>query len=80
MIPAFGLVRCVTVCSMCTEGKSTESFTFENTSGGLRSDTVFSIFTDREGVVWIGTNRGVSRYDPQGPFQEIVSESPNRTS
>ena len=58
-------------------GRSDESFTFENTSGGLRSDTVFSIFTDREGVVWIGTNRGVSRYDPQGPLQQTVSESPN---
>ena len=58
-------------------GRSDESFTFENTSGGLRSDTVFSIFTDREGVVWIGTNRGVSRYDPQGPLQQTVSDSPN---
>jgi len=58
-------------------GKTDESFTFENTSGGLRSNTVFSIFTDREGVVWLGTNRGVSRYDPLGPLQETVSDSPN---
>ena len=58
-------------------GKPDESFTFENTSGGLRSNTVFSIFTDREGVVWLGTNRGVSRYDPLGPFQQTVSDSPN---
>ena len=36
-----------------------------------------SIFTDREGVVWIGTNRGVSRYDPVGPLQSQVSDSPN---
>lgn len=54
-----------------------ESFTFENTSGGLRSNTVTAIFTDREGVVWIGTNRGVSRYDPFGPFQQMVSDIPN---
>jgi signal transduction histidine kinase/ligand-binding sensor domain-containing protein len=58
-------------------GKLDESFSFENTSGGLRSNTVFSIFSDREGVVWLGTNRGVSRYDPLGPFQQTVSDSPN---
>ena len=55
----------------------TETFTFENTSGGLRSNTIFAVFTDREGVVWIGTNRGVSRYDPQGPLQQTVSDIPN---
>ena len=66
----YGLFHLVT-------SKTDESFTFENTSGGLRSNTVFSIFTDREGVVWLGTNRGVSRYDPFGPFQETVSDIPN---
>lgn len=60
-----------------SESKKPKNATFENTSGGLRSNTIYSIFTDREGVVWIGTNRGVSRYDPQGPFQENVSDIPN---
>jgi len=59
------------------QSAETDSYTFANTSGGLRSDTVYSVFTDREGVVWIGTNRGVSRYDPQGPNQETVSDIPN---
>lgn len=58
-------------------GRSSESFTLENTAGGLRSNTVFAIFTDREGVVWVGTNRGVSRYDPQGPRQQTLSDGPN---
>jgi len=57
--------------------KLKKNYTFENTSGGLRSNTIYSIFTDREGIVWIGTNRGVSRYDPQGPIQQTVSEVPN---
>lgn len=60
-----------------SDSKKPKNATFENTSGGLRSNTIYSIFTDREGVVWIGTNRGVSRYDPQGPFQENVSDIPN---
>lgn len=57
--------------------KLTKTYTFENTSGGLRSDTIFALFTDREGVLWIGTNRGVSRFDRVAPFQETVSDIPN---
>lgn len=60
-----------------TDNKVAKSYTFDNTSGGLRSDTIFSLFTDREGVLWIGTNRGVSRFDRLGPFQQTVSDSPN---
>jgi signal transduction histidine kinase/ligand-binding sensor domain-containing protein len=50
-------------------------FTFQNTAGGLRSDQIFSIFVDREQVVWFGTNRGVCRYDPQAWRLETVSAS-----
>lgn len=59
------------------ETKLEKAYTFENTSGGLRSNTIYTLFTDREGVVWIGTNRGVSRFDRLGPFQETVSDIPN---
>ncbi|MGD9589363.1 MAG: two-component regulator propeller domain-containing protein [Pyrinomonadaceae bacterium] len=52
-------------------------YTFENTSGGLRSNTIYTIFTDREGVIWAGTNRGVSRFDRHGPLQQTVSDIPN---
>ncbi|NNF00813.1 MAG: hypothetical protein HKN25_17490 [Pyrinomonadaceae bacterium] len=48
-------------------------FTFENTSGGLRSNRILSTFIDREGVVWFGTDKGVSRYDPKSPVNERVS-------
>ena len=59
------------------DGKLKKSYTFANTSGGLRSDTIYTLFTDREGVLWIGTNRGVSRFDFAGTYQETVSDSPN---
>ena len=59
------------------DGKLKKSYTFENTSGGLRSDTIYTLFTDREGVLWIGTNRGASRFDRQGSFQQTVSDIPN---
>lgn len=57
--------------------KLKKTFTFENTSGGLRSDTIYTLFTDREGVLWIGTNRGVSRFDRTGATQQTVSDIPN---
>jgi len=57
--------------------KVKKAYTFENTSGGLRSNTVYAFFTDREGVVWIGTNRGVSRFDRLGASQETLSDSAN---
>jgi ligand-binding sensor domain-containing protein len=51
-------------------------FTFAGTAGGLRSDSVFSIFVDREDVVWFGTDRGVCRYDPYALRVETISENP----
>ena len=53
-----------------------ERFTFENTAGGLRSNHVYAVFIDAEGVVWFGTDRGVCRYDPQSPHIEKVSDDP----
>ena len=59
-------------------GRLAERFTFEGTAGGLRSDNVYAVFIDREGVVWFGTDRGVCRFDPQSPRNETVS--PERES
>ena len=58
-------------------GQQVAHFTFENTSGSLRSNSIYTIFIDREGVVWTGTNRGVSRFDAQSPFQQTISDSAN---
>ncbi len=57
--------------------QSLEHFTFENTAGGLRSNTVYAVFIDRESVLWIGTNRGVSRFDASSPFNKIVADNAN---
>src|SRR5262249_17672184 len=50
-----------------------EHFTFESTAGGLRSDLLYSVLVDREGVIWFGTDRGVCRYDPRSPRAERIS-------
>lgn len=52
-----------------------QRFTFDGTAGGLRSDHVYSIFPDREGVIWFGTDRGVCRYDPHAPKVETVGDN-----
>ncbi|HZB46101.1 MAG TPA: hypothetical protein VE360_12685, partial [Pyrinomonadaceae bacterium] len=54
-------------------GAAPERFTFAGTAGGLRSDRVFAVFVDREGVAWFGTDRGVCRYDPKGVAVEPLS-------
>ncbi|MEP6903278.1 MAG: two-component regulator propeller domain-containing protein, partial [Actinomycetota bacterium] len=45
-------------------------FTLENTAGGLRSNEILSIFVDRENVIWFGTVKGISRFDPNSPLSE----------
>lgn len=54
-----------------------EHFTFENTAGGLRSNVIFSLLADREGVIWCGTDKGISRFDPYSPFNQAISEDSN---
>ena len=58
------------------DGHRLEHFTFENTAGGLRSNQIYSVFIDREGVAWFATDRGVCRYDPGGLRVEDLSGDP----
>jgi signal transduction histidine kinase/ligand-binding sensor domain-containing protein len=45
------------------DGFLIERLTFESTKGGLRSNRIYAVYRDREGIVWFGTDRGVCRYD-----------------
>jgi signal transduction histidine kinase/ligand-binding sensor domain-containing protein len=58
------------------DGRRIDQFTFENTGGGLLSNHIYSIFIDREGVAWFGTDRGVCRYDPHALRVEAISADP----
>lgn len=58
------------------EVRRLEHLTFENTAGGLRSNRINTIFRDREGVVWFGTDRGVCRYDRNSFRASNVSDNP----
>ncbi len=54
-----------------------EHYTFENTLGGLRSNTIGTLFLDREGVLWIGTNRGACRFDGASFYNQTLSDKSN---
>lgn len=58
-------------------GDELEHFTFENTAGGLRSNKIYDLFVDREGVWWLGTNRGACRFDASSPFVQTLSDNSN---
>ncbi len=57
-----------------TEGKKVQRYTFDGTAGGLRSDHVYTIFQDREDVIWFGTDRGVCRFDPNAVRVETIGD------
>ena len=52
-------------------------YTLENTAGGLRSNEILSIFVDRENVIWFGTFKGISRFDPNSPLSEQFAVGTN---
>jgi signal transduction histidine kinase len=55
--------------------RKVQRFTFDGTAGGLRSDHVYTVFRDREDVIWFGTDRGVCRYDPNAPRVEQIGNN-----
>ncbi|HKX33203.1 MAG TPA: two-component regulator propeller domain-containing protein [Blastocatellia bacterium] len=57
------------------EAKPIEHLTVENTAGGLRSDHINTVFRDREGLIWFGTDRGVCRYDRESFRTSNVSNN-----
>lgn len=52
----------------------------EGNSASLSDDVVWSLFRDSKGTIWVGTNKGVDRYNPDtGEFihqKEIMSKNP----
>lgn len=52
------------VCSLCVSGaKSSQDFYYLNTKTGLESNAVAAIKKDSAGFIWIGTKKGLARYD-----------------
>jgi signal transduction histidine kinase/ligand-binding sensor domain-containing protein len=57
-------------------GRAAAHITFETSGGALQSNHVLSTFADRDGVLWIGTDRGVCRYDPGAPRVQRLGATP----
>ncbi|UFH53377.1 histidine kinase [Spirosoma sp. KNUC1025] len=51
-------------------------------TGGLSSNTIFSLYSDREGLLWVGTDNGLDKRTPQPKkfrtFQLIPNDRPIR--
>ena len=50
-------------CPLSAWGDNEYLFHFLNTSNGLSSSTVMSMYVDSQGFLWIGTETGLNRYD-----------------
>ncbi|PXY01696.1 hypothetical protein DF185_09515 [Marinifilum breve] len=87
-----GIKLIVTICFqliVVLEGFAAEKeFRFKklNSSNGLNSNVVYSIFQDTNGFLWFGTKEGLNRYDglnitpyllPDVPFSESVDKRIN---
>jgi len=44
--------------------KKTETFTSFSTENGLPNNVVYAVMEDKSGNLWISTNKGISRFDP----------------
>ena len=42
-------------------------FEFHDAADGLPDDTIYAVLSDPAGPLWLSSNRGVIRYDPDGP-------------
>jgi hypothetical protein len=55
-----------------SEGKIQEVI---NRSSGLQSGSIYSIFLDRAGTLWLGLDNGISKVDINSPFTKFGLES-----
>jgi ligand-binding sensor domain-containing protein len=61
---AYGLFVLLILCFFSPLASSQQlAFTVYDRSSGLPSDYILCMYQDREGFMWFGTDRGVSRYD-----------------
>ncbi|MCA6361746.1 MAG: hypothetical protein IM638_01795 [Bacteroidetes bacterium] len=50
-----------------------ETFTTYNTTNGLPNDVVYAALEDKQGMVWMSTNEGICRLDPQTGFIDVFT-------
>jgi len=74
------LLTCA-ICLRFTVGaQSLLQYTRLTASDGLSSNFIQCILQDRSGIIWIGTNNGLNRYDGSGFIQYSVLSKPTLTN
>ena len=74
------LLTCA-ICLRFTVGaQSLLQYTRLTASDGLSSNFIQCILQDRSGIIWVGTNNGLNRYDGSGFIQYSVLSKPTLTN
>jgi ligand-binding sensor domain-containing protein len=46
-----------------------------NRDVGLQDETVYTVFTDKQGTLWLGLDNGISRVETSSPFTQFTIQS-----
>ena len=46
-----------------------------NRETGLQDESVYNVFTDRKGTLWLGLDNGISRVETSSPFRQFTLQS-----
>ncbi|MBS2097236.1 two-component regulator propeller domain-containing protein [Carboxylicivirga linearis] len=55
--------NCITPCYVNASNASNYRFNHLNNNDGLSDNSIFTIFQDKDGFIWLGTSHGLNRYD-----------------
>ncbi len=65
----------------CLYNRTDDTFTTFNTTNGMPNDVVYQIVEDQEHNLWLSTNAGLVRYNPQtGTFKNYTVENGLKTN
>lgn len=75
----FGLLSVICFMCFCPLSGQEEHFTFSNLSekDGLKNNIVFSFLKDKQGILWIGTQNGLNRFDGTHFYSYKKNRKPN---
>ena len=63
LLRPFLCILCFAACLYAKAQQPEISFKRITSKDGLSGDVVYSILQDKKGFLWIGTHRGLNRYD-----------------
>lgn len=63
------------------KGRVIDRYVAEDKNNSLSSSAVLSLLVDKDGIIWVGTEKGLNRFDPKkGTFRRYLHDRRNRSS